>query len=207
MGDRFTVYNDGTPVTKHKPPKCHEPTPLRAENLSRCDKFRPADFGRARFFSMVLPRNPSQIVSVWRIGNQKPPVTRRLRLDEPRFLFAEPFEQATRSDLICRKKLQLIRLALTCGGLGSIGQQEFDHARGHLVLELSTKDKVKHQADPKGFAIEAYDRLVCATLPLNEKDQRLAEDVPNISGDVVIGSGHQLRIMVAVAVPWRGTSI
>jgi hypothetical protein len=76
-----------------------------------------------------------------------------------------------------------------------------------LVLELSTNDKVEHRADPKVFAIEAHGRVVCPALPLNEKDQRLAKGVPYINGDVVVGSGHQLRIMVAVAVPWRATSI
>jgi hypothetical protein len=106
-----------------------------------------------------------------------------------RFLIADPFQQATRSDLICRKKLQLIRLGLTCLVFGSIGQQKLQHARGHLVRELSTNDKVEHEADLKGFAIEAHDRFVCAALPLNEKDQRLAKGVPYIIRNATVGSG------------------
>jgi hypothetical protein len=70
-----------------------------------------------------------------------------------------------------------------------------------LVRELSTNDKVEHEADLKGFAIEAHNRFVCAALPLNEKDQRLTKGVPNIIRNAAVGSGHQLHH------GWGGSSL
>jgi hypothetical protein len=98
------------------------------------------------------------------------------------------------------------QIGLACVVFGSIGQQKLHHARGHLARELSTNDKVEHEADPKGFAIEAHDRFVCAALPLNEKDQRLAKGVPNIIRNAMVGSGLGYIMLGAVA-PWRSISI
>jgi hypothetical protein len=44
----------------------------------------------------------------------------------------------------------------------------------------SIGDEIEHVADPKGFAIETHHRFVCAALPLNEKDQHLAESVADV---------------------------
>jgi hypothetical protein len=59
-----------------------------------------------------------------------------------------------------------------------------------------------------GPMIDVDDGLVPALVALdrkrphlNEKDQRLAKGVANVIRNVAVGSGHQLRITLAAAVP------
>jgi hypothetical protein len=62
----------------------------------------------------------------------------------------------------------------------------------------SLNDKVNTELDPKGFAIKDHDRL---------RRRATGSPISASPKTTAVGSGHQLRIMIAVAIPQRAISI